>query len=66
MKLMTEEQLLDLLAQAWRRGCGEGARGVARGKPVPADPKIARDRVMDLVHADAGGFDSKGQEVGRG
>ena len=59
MKLLTEEQLVERLAEAYKRGLED----MHRFGFYPGVEQVEY-RLRDLIHADAGGFDSKGQEVG--
>lgn len=58
MKQFTEQQLEAVLIEAYKRGALDGR--MARWAPNDAH---AAHKLQDLVHADAGGYDSKGNEV---
>lgn len=59
MKLLTEQQLLSLLRQAYTMGWRNGHRDtLGQYTDGNLDAELAK-----LVHADAGGFDSKGREI---
>lgn len=74
MKQFTEQQLMELLIDAAAYGVFYyelNARDSSMGDAVNASDWVKEDlkirqRLMALVHADAGGYDSKGQEVSRG
>lgn len=56
MKQFTEQQLLTLLRQAYTMGWRNGHRDtIGQYEKVNLDTELAK-----LVHADAGGYDSKG------
>lgn len=62
MKLLTEQQLMSLLRKAYTMGWRNGHLDtIGQSEPVNLDAELTK-----LVHADAGGYDSKGQEVSRG
>ena len=62
MKLLTEQQLLALLRKAYTMGWRNGHLDtIGQYEQVNLDVELAK-----LIHADTGGYDSKGKEVGRG
>lgn len=62
MKQFTEAQLLSLLRKAYTMGWRNGHLDtIGQYEKVNLDAELAK-----LVHADAGGYDSKGKEVGCG
>lgn len=59
MKMLTEQQLLSLLRQAYTMGWRNGHLDtIGQSEPVNLDAELAK-----LVHADAGGYDSRGAKV---
>lgn len=59
MKQFTEQQLLTLLRQAYTMGWRNGHLDtIGQSEPVNLDSELTK-----LVHADAGGYDSKGGEI---
>lgn len=59
MKMLSESQLLTLLRKAYTMGWRNGHLDTeGRTEQVNVDAELAK-----LVHADAGGYDSKGGEI---
>lgn len=59
MKLLTEQQLLSLLRKAYTMGWRNGHLDtIGQYEQVNLDAELAK-----LVHADAGGYDSRGAKV---
>jgi len=59
MKMLTEQQLLSLLRKAYTMGWRNGHLDtIGQSEPVNLDAELAK-----LVHADAGGYDSKGKQI---
>lgn len=59
MKMLTEQQLLSLLRQAYTMGWRNGHLDtLGQSEPVNLEAELAK-----LVHADAGGYDSKGGRI---
>lgn len=67
MKLMTETQLLELLAKAYDQGHFDGTGPQAVTTEHRDTYEWHRGRACKrIMHMDAGGYDGKGKEVSRG
>ncbi|WP_462382263.1 hypothetical protein [Pseudomonas sp. Marseille-QA0892] len=60
MKTFTDGELLELLRSAHAVGASDAVYEIARGFEKPGIDR----RLLELIHADTGGFDGKGQAVG--